>query len=142
MPSKGLTRRRLLELGIAAGAAVTVIPEDALGKLARGTANHGLRAHPLGTTLERTILTTGTGTGTGSAEQLAALSRELAANDWQNRVSGLDADGHDGRRGAVSDRNVELLVHAPFSFPVTVAKLDSPTLTTRRASISRALARA
>ena len=81
-------------------------------------------------------------TGTGSPEQLATLSRELAANDWQNRVSGLDADGHDGRRGAVSDRNVELLVHAPFSFPVTVAKLDSPTLTTRRSSISRALARA
>ena len=53
--------------------------------------------------------------GTANPNQLAALSRELAANDWQERVSKLDAQGHDGRRGAVSDRNVELLVHTPFS---------------------------
>ncbi|MBW8484061.1 TIGR03767 family metallophosphoesterase [Actinomadura parmotrematis] len=38
--------------------------------------------------------------------RLASLSRELAANDWQER-------GED-RRGAVEDRNVELLVPAPF----------------------------
>jgi metallophosphoesterase (TIGR03767 family) len=52
---------------------------------------------------------------TSDPNQLAALSRELAANDWQARVTKLDAQGHDGRRGAVSDRNVELLVHTPFS---------------------------
>jgi metallophosphoesterase (TIGR03767 family) len=51
---------------------------------------------------------------TVNPNQLAALSRELAANDWQERVSGPDAQGHDGRRGAVHDRNVELLVHSPF----------------------------
>lgn len=37
--------------------------------------------------------------------QLAALSRELAANDWQER-------GHD-RRGARNARNVELVLRAP-----------------------------
>lgn len=51
---------------------------------------------------------------TSDPTQLAALSRELAANDWQSRVPHLDAQGHDGRRGARSDRNVELLVHTPF----------------------------
>ena len=39
---------------------------------------------------------------------LAALSRELAANDWQERT--------DARRGGIEDRNVELLVPAPFDF--------------------------
>ncbi|NVI88399.1 TIGR03767 family metallophosphoesterase [Actinomadura sp. BRA 177] len=38
--------------------------------------------------------------------RLASLSRELAGNDWQDR----DTD----RRGEVADRNVELLVPAPF----------------------------
>jgi metallophosphoesterase (TIGR03767 family) len=38
---------------------------------------------------------------------LAALSRELSANDWQERT--------DARRGSVEDRNVELLVPAPFA---------------------------
>lgn len=38
--------------------------------------------------------------------RLASLSRELAGNDWQDR----DED----RRGEVGDRNVELLVPAPF----------------------------
>jgi metallophosphoesterase (TIGR03767 family) len=38
--------------------------------------------------------------------QLASLARELAANDWQE--AGTD------RRGSVEDRNVELLVPAPF----------------------------
>jgi metallophosphoesterase (TIGR03767 family) len=38
---------------------------------------------------------------------LASLSRVLAANDWQERT--------DARRGSIEDRNVELLVPAPFS---------------------------
>ena len=41
-----------------------------------------------------------------SPRALAALARELAANDWQERS--------DARRGKVEDRNVELLVKAPF----------------------------
>jgi metallophosphoesterase (TIGR03767 family) len=44
---------------------------------------------------------------------LAALSRELAANDWQARTR--PTPGVDGRRGANTDRNVELVVPAPFS---------------------------
>jgi metallophosphoesterase (TIGR03767 family) len=42
---------------------------------------------------------------------LAALSRELGANDWQNAAP---TPTEDGRRGAVEDRNVELLLPAPF----------------------------
>jgi metallophosphoesterase (TIGR03767 family) len=42
---------------------------------------------------------------------LASLSRELGANDWQNAAP---TPTEDGRRGAVEDRNVELLVPAPF----------------------------
>lgn len=46
-----------------------------------------------------------------SPARLAALSRELAANDWQERT------GHsatvDGRRGTATDRNVELVVPDP-----------------------------
>jgi metallophosphoesterase (TIGR03767 family) len=38
---------------------------------------------------------------------LAALSRELSANDWQNRT--------DARRGAIEDRNVELVLPSPRS---------------------------
>ena len=41
-----------------------------------------------------------------SARALASLSRELAANDWQEHS--------DARRGLLQDRNVELLVKAPF----------------------------
>lgn len=68
-------------------------------------------------------------TSTNNPVQLAALSRELAANDWQARVPHLDPEGHDGRRGAVSDRNVELLIHAPF-------KLDShPSETHQRVPV-------
>ena len=37
---------------------------------------------------------------------LASLSRELAANDWQDRT--------DARRGDVEDRNVELVLPSPF----------------------------
>jgi len=40
---------------------------------------------------------------------LASLSRELASNDWQRPTATVD-----GRRGALEDRNVELLVPAPF----------------------------
>jgi metallophosphoesterase (TIGR03767 family) len=43
---------------------------------------------------------------------LASLSRELAGNDWQERAR--PTPGVDGRRGAVQDRNVELLLPAPF----------------------------
>lgn len=46
---------------------------------------------------------------------LAALSRELAGNDWQAR--GRPTPGVDGRRGAVADRNVELILPAPFPLP-------------------------
>jgi hypothetical protein len=54
MSRNGFTRRRLLELGIASGA-VAAIPEEALARLLRsGEMPH---AHPLGTTLERTIVT-------------------------------------------------------------------------------------
>ena len=51
------------------------------------------------------------GRKTDSALHLASLSRELAANDWQERVAPVD--GKDHRRGRVEDRNVELLVGAP-----------------------------
>jgi metallophosphoesterase (TIGR03767 family) len=43
---------------------------------------------------------------------LAALSRELAGNDWQARARPIP--GVDGRRGAATDRNVELVLPAPF----------------------------
>ena len=53
-----------------------------------------------------------------SPRALAALSRELAANDWQERPAAAGAAGQpDGRRGKVEDRNVELLVRAPFKLP-------------------------
>ncbi len=56
--------------------------------------------------------------GLGSPTALAALSRQLAANDWQERPEGADlAGGRDGRRGTAGDRNVELLVPAPFALP-------------------------
>ncbi|MEA2428073.1 MAG: hypothetical protein QOF37_1701 [Thermoleophilaceae bacterium] len=51
----------------------------------------------------------------GSGGALASFSRELAANDWQERPATETAAGKpDGRRGKVEDRNVELLVRAPF----------------------------
>jgi metallophosphoesterase (TIGR03767 family) len=46
---------------------------------------------------------------------LAALSRELAGNDWQARAR--PTRGLDGRRGALTDRNVELLLPSPFPRP-------------------------
>jgi metallophosphoesterase (TIGR03767 family) len=42
---------------------------------------------------------------------LAALSRELGINDWQRDA---ETPSEDGKRGALGDRNVELLVRAPF----------------------------
>ncbi len=45
-----------------------------------------------------------------SPRALASLARELAANDWQER--------NDVRRGLIEDRNVELLVRAPFPLVV------------------------
>jgi metallophosphoesterase (TIGR03767 family) len=49
---------------------------------------------------------------------LASLARELAGNDWQSRARPVP--GEDGRRGAVQDRNVELLLPAPF--PITASQ--------------------
>jgi metallophosphoesterase (TIGR03767 family) len=79
-------------------------------------------------------------TGTDNPAQLAALSRELGANDWLARVPHLDVEGHDGRRGAVSGRNVELLVVAPFKLTDSAAAKQAAAIT-RRASIRRTLAR-
>jgi metallophosphoesterase (TIGR03767 family) len=54
---------------------------------------------------------------------LAALSRQLAVNDWQERSAAPGASGRpDGRRGKVEDRNVELIVRAPFALPAAHAK--------------------
>jgi metallophosphoesterase (TIGR03767 family) len=53
---------------------------------------------------------------------LAALSRRLAVNDWQERPAAPGAAGQpDGRRGKVEDRNVELLVRAPFALPAATS---------------------
>ena len=43
--------------------------------------------------------------------QLAALSRQLGINDWQRDQ---ETATRDGKRGAVEDRNVELLLPKPF----------------------------
>ncbi|MGB3440714.1 MAG: TIGR03767 family metallophosphoesterase [Actinophytocola sp.] len=47
-----------------------------------------------------------------SPTALASLARELSGNDWQSRERPVP--GEDGKRGSVQDRNVELLVPAPF----------------------------
>ena len=47
-----------------------------------------------------------------SPASLASLARELSGNDWQTRARPVP--GEDGKRGKVEDRNVELLVPAPF----------------------------
>lgn len=47
-----------------------------------------------------------------SPAALASLSRELGLNDWQSRTRSIP--GADGRRGTLADRNVELLLPAPF----------------------------
>jgi hypothetical protein len=43
--------------------------------------------------------------------ELAALSRELAVNDPQRNAETATTDG---KRGTLADRNVELLMRAPF----------------------------
>jgi metallophosphoesterase (TIGR03767 family) len=55
--------------------------------------------------------------GLDSARSLASLGRELAANDPQER-------GND-RRGAVEDRNVELLIPAPFDLGRAAAPVET-----------------
>jgi metallophosphoesterase (TIGR03767 family) len=50
--------------------------------------------------------------GLDTTSSLASLARELALNDWQERARPDPL--LDGRRGLRSDRNVELLVPAPF----------------------------
>ncbi len=52
------------------------------------------------------------GSAPRSPLQLAALSRELGMNDWQRDPETATVDG---KRGAAEDRNVELLVRAPFA---------------------------
>lgn len=47
-----------------------------------------------------------------SPTELASLSRVIGINDWQQRAR--PEPGSDGRRGAPADRNVELLLPAPF----------------------------
>jgi metallophosphoesterase (TIGR03767 family) len=44
---------------------------------------------------------------------IASLARELAMNDWQERPGG--GGSGDGRRGDLNERNVELVVAAPFN---------------------------
>jgi metallophosphoesterase (TIGR03767 family) len=61
------------------------------------------------------------GSTLSTTSSLAALSRELAANDWQDRT--------DARRGGVQDRNVELLVPAPFASGGHVQPLARRVLT-------------
>jgi metallophosphoesterase (TIGR03767 family) len=61
-----------------------------------------------------------TPSGLSSTSALASLSREIAANDWQERS--------DRRRGDIGDRNVELLVPAPFSSSGGATAADSRVL--------------
>jgi metallophosphoesterase (TIGR03767 family) len=66
---------------------------------------------------------------------LASYARELSANDWQERPAAPEAAGRpDGRRGKREDRNVELLVRAPFKIKRAKAKLPARR---RRAATGR-----
>jgi metallophosphoesterase (TIGR03767 family) len=56
-----------------------------------------------------------------SPTALASLARELAGNDWQLRDRPVP--GEDGKRGSVQDRNVELVVPAPFHLGATAGLL-------------------
>jgi metallophosphoesterase (TIGR03767 family) len=58
------------------------------------------------------VAPTSWGTNPTSPLELAALSRELGINDWQRDA---ETSTEDGKRGAIGDRNVELLVKAPFA---------------------------
>jgi metallophosphoesterase (TIGR03767 family) len=62
------------------------------------------------------------GSSLSGNSSLASLSRELAANDWQDRS--------DFRRGAVEDRNVELLVPAPFASDAVVSSVGQVLVST------------
>lgn len=58
-------------------------------------------------------------------ESLAALSRELAANDWQHDPTVPDT----GRAGRSADRNVELVLPAPFPLrPAGASRQPMPAL--------------
>jgi metallophosphoesterase (TIGR03767 family) len=69
-----------------------------------------------GTIIDHAAPTSRTGADAGqetsSPLELASLSRELGLNDWQSRARSVP--GADGRRGTLADRNVELLLPAPF----------------------------
>jgi metallophosphoesterase (TIGR03767 family) len=64
------------------------------------------------------------GRKTDSALHLASLARELAANDWQERVA--PSNGQDHRRGRLEDRNVELLVKAPAWIKHVLGQTSAP----------------
>ena len=64
-----------------------------------------------GTLVDHAAAATYPATPTGPM-QLASLSRELGINDWQRDP---ETPTQDGKRGTVADRNVELLVRAPFT---------------------------
>jgi metallophosphoesterase (TIGR03767 family) len=65
-----------------------------------------------------------TAPGQQGTEALAALSRELGFNDWQTRPRPVP--GADGRRGMAADRNVELLLPAPFRATREPHRTDMP----------------
>jgi metallophosphoesterase (TIGR03767 family) len=71
------------------------------------------------------------GSGTSTA-QLASLGREVAANDAQKRRS--------DRRGALEDRNVELLVAAPFPLSPVPPVQAPPAQVTEPAVAARSTA--
>jgi metallophosphoesterase (TIGR03767 family) len=64
-----------------------------------------------GTILDTAAPTSWSSLGLTNPLQLAALSRELSVNDPQRQA---ETPTTDGRRGTILDRNVELLVPAPF----------------------------
>ena len=64
----------------------------------------------------------------GDVASLAAIAREVSANDWQARPADLNG----GRRGTAETRNVELLVRAPFDLG-----LGGPGERARRGSVAR-----
>jgi metallophosphoesterase (TIGR03767 family) len=65
---------------------------------------------------------------------LAALSRELASNDWQERAN------HDARRGTLADRNVELLVAAPFAMSASTSAGSDAAASAHHSNVKGVLA--
>jgi metallophosphoesterase (TIGR03767 family) len=66
---------------------------------------------------------------------LASLSRELAANDLQQRDLGQDHSGVKDRPGKTTDRNTQLLVPAPFAFPPALrARTNTPITAVARST--------